>query len=132
MRIAKELIGKEVMDSDATFIGKVVDVDIEFENDKILDFSLIVSKKGIQETLNIKKGELVIPWDFVKAIGDKLILDYAFEKGVKDIKISDEFVESPVKSYEDGIVESPVKYNETDDLDLDEFEKELNDLKGRI
>lgn len=123
MRIANELIGKEVMDSDATFIGKVVDVDIEFENDKILDFSLIVSKKGIQETLNIKKGELVIPWDFVKAIGDKMILDYAFEKGVKkDIKISDEFVESSVEVNETNV----------DDLDLDEFEKELNDLKSRI
>lgn len=121
MRIAKELIGKEVMNSDATLVGKVVDVDIDFEDDKILDFSLIVSKKGIQETLNIKKGELVIPWDFVKTIGDKLILDYSFEKGV----------EKPIKVTDDGFEEEVVK-EVVDDFDLDEFEEELNDLKSRV
>lgn len=121
MRIIKELIGKEVMNSDATLVGKVVDVDIDFEDDKILDFSLIVSKKRIQETLNIKKGELVIPWDFVKTIGDKLILDYSFEKGV----------EKPIKVNDDEIVEDFVK-EVVDDFDLDEFEAELNDLKSRV
>ncbi|ADC47634.1 hypothetical protein mru_1784 [Methanobrevibacter ruminantium M1] len=76
MRIAKELIGKEVLGTDVTVMGKVVDVDIDVE-DNIIE-SIIVSKGGIQESLNISKSELVIPFDMISKIGDKILLKDAF------------------------------------------------------
>lgn len=121
MRIAKDLIGKEVMNSEASLIGKVIDIDLEFIDNEVDNLSLIVSKKGIQETLNIKKGELVIPWDFVKKIGDKLILDYDFEGKVKSSNdINDSF-----GNVDDVDIEE-------EDLDLDEFEEELNNLRSKL
>lgn len=126
MRIAKELIGKEVMNSEASLVGKVIDIDLEFVDNEVNGLSLIVSKKGIQETLNIKKGELVIPWDFVKKIGDKLILDYNFEGNVKSSKVkSSDDIKDNFVNVDDVDVEE-------DDLDLDKFEEELNDLRSRV
>ncbi|MCQ2964059.1 MAG: PRC-barrel domain-containing protein [archaeon] len=117
MRIAKELIGKEVMNSEASLVGKVIDIDLEFVDNEVNNLSLIVSKKGIQETLNIKKGELVIPWDFVKKIGDKLILDYNFEGNVKSSK---------VKSSDD------INDNFGNVEDVDVEEEELDELRSRV
>ncbi len=104
MRISKELIGKVVMDSNALVIGQVSDVDLEFCNDKVSNISLIVSKGGIKETLNITKGEFVIPWSIIQAIGDKIILKNVFESDSSDI----------------------------DDLDLNKFEEEIIDLKSSL
>ena len=93
MRIVKELIGKEVLNADVTIMGKVVDLDVDFENETLE--ALIVSKGGIQETLNISKSEYVIPLDMVSTIGDKIILESAFfenedlnqmEKEIQDLK----------------------------------------------
>ena len=61
MRIVKELVGKEVLGNDIMSMGKVVDVDIDLDENAIE--SIIVSKGGIQESLNISKSELVIPFD---------------------------------------------------------------------
>ena len=126
MRIAKELIGKEVMNSEASLVGKVIDIDLEFVDNEINNLSLIVSKKGIQETLNIKKGELVIPWDFVKKIGDKLILDYNFEGNVKSSKVKSS------EDIKDNFVNVENVNVEEDDLDLDKFEEELDELRSRV
>ncbi|MDO5850230.1 MAG: PRC-barrel domain-containing protein [Methanobacteriaceae archaeon] len=106
MRISKELIGKEVLNSDVSLAGKVVDVDINFDNNN--EISLIVSKKGIQESLNIKKGELVIPLDLVERMGEKIILKSNLEDGNTDLKSDD------------------------DDLDFEKFEDEINELKARL
>ena len=78
MRIVKELIGKEVLATDVTVMGKVVDVDIDDE-DWVIE-SIIVSKGGIQQTLNIRKSELVIPFDTISKIGDKVILKDIFDE----------------------------------------------------
>ncbi len=126
MRIAKELIGKEVMNSEASLVGKVIDIDLEFVDNEVNSLSLIVSKKGIQETLNIKKGELVIPWDFVKKIGDKLILDYNFEGNVKSSKVKSS------DDIKDNFVNVENVNVEEDDLDLDKFEEELDELRSRV
>ncbi len=126
MRIAKELIGKEVMNSEASLVGKVIDIDLEFVDNEVNGLSLIVSKKGIQETLNIKKGELVIPWDFVKKIGDKLILDYNFEGNVKSSKVKSS------EDINDNFVNVENVNVEEDDLDLDKFEEELDELRSRV
>ena len=91
MRIVKELIGKEVLATDVTVMGKVVDIDIDDEDGTIE--SLIVSKGGIQETLGIRNSELVVPFDTVSKIGDKVILKDIFdddfsqmEEEIEDLK----------------------------------------------
>ncbi|WP_297980095.1 PRC-barrel domain-containing protein [uncultured Methanobrevibacter sp.] len=91
MRIVKELVGKEVLGTDITHMGKVIDVDVDIEEQTIE--SIIVSKGGIQETLNINKGELVVPFDSIQKIGDKIILKDAFdadldnfEQEIQDLK----------------------------------------------
>ena len=91
MRIVKDLVGKEVLGHDITSMGKVVDIDVNVE-DEVIE-SIIVSKGGIQETLNISKSELVIPFDMVDKIGDKVILKDVFddeftqmEKDIEDLK----------------------------------------------
>jgi sporulation protein YlmC with PRC-barrel domain len=72
MRIVEEIIGKEVLDSSAVIIGKVKDVEVDFET-KSLD-AFILGKGGISEGLGISKGETVVPYDMVKKIGDKILL----------------------------------------------------------
>ena len=78
MRIVKELVGKEVLGNDIMSMGKVVDVDIDLDENAIE--SIIVSKGGIQESLNISKSELVIPLDMINKIGDKIILKDVFDE----------------------------------------------------
>ena len=78
MRIVKELVGKEVLGNDIMSMGKVVDVDIDLDENAIE--SIIVSKGGIQESLNISKSELVIPFDMISKIGDKIILKDVFDE----------------------------------------------------
>lgn len=77
MKIVKELIGKEVINRDAVIVGKISD--IEFDPDTQVIESLILKKGGISETLNISKGENVIPFDLIESIGDKIILRDSFE-----------------------------------------------------
>lgn len=91
MRIVKELVGKEVLGNDVKVMGKVVDVDFDIDEETIE--SIIVTKGGIQETLNISKSELVIPFDTISKIGDKVILkdifdeDFAqMEEEIEDLK----------------------------------------------
>ncbi len=91
MRIVKDLVGKEVLANDATLMGKVIDVDIDDEEGTIE--SIIVSKGGIQETLNIRKSELVVPFDTIGKIGDKVIIKDIFdddfsqmEEEIEDLK----------------------------------------------
>ena len=78
MRIVKELVGKEVLGTDIMIMGKVVDVEVDLE-DNLIE-SIIVSKGGIQESLNISKSELVIPFDMISKIGDKIILKDVFDE----------------------------------------------------
>ena len=84
MRIVKELVGKEVLGTDIKIMGKVVDVDIDME-DNVIE-SIIVSKGGIQESLNISKSELVIPFDMIHKIGDKVILKDVFDEDFAQIE----------------------------------------------
>ena len=91
MRLVKELVGKEVLGNDIMSMGKVVDVEVDLEDNFIE--SIIVSKGGIQESLNISKSELVIPFDMISKIGDKIILKDIFnedlaqmEEEIEDLK----------------------------------------------
>lgn len=72
MRIVEEIIGKEVLDSSATIIGKVKDVEVNMETNEIEAF--VLGKGGISEGLGISKGETIVPFDMVSRIGDKILL----------------------------------------------------------
>ncbi|MCK9151245.1 PRC-barrel domain-containing protein [Methanobacterium alcaliphilum] len=77
MRIVEEIIGKEVLDSSATIIGKVKDVETDPETQKIE--ALVLGKGGISEGLGLSKGETIVPYDMVKKIGDKVLLKSGVE-----------------------------------------------------
>ena len=84
MRIVKELVGKEVLGNDIMSMGKVVDVEVDLEDNFIE--SIIVSKGGIQESLNFSKSELVIPFDMISKIGDKIILKDIFDEDLAQME----------------------------------------------
>ncbi len=75
MRIKDEIIGKEVVDINAIVIGKVKDVDVDFETQTFEAF--IVGKGGI--SLRASDSEIVIPYEKVKTIGDKVLLKGTLE-----------------------------------------------------
>jgi len=77
MKIVENIIGKEVVNTDAKLIGKVVDVELDEDTNEIE--SLILKKGGISETLNISKSEDVIPYDMISRIGDKILLKDTFD-----------------------------------------------------
>ncbi|MCG2829349.1 PRC-barrel domain-containing protein [Methanothermobacter sp. K4] len=72
MRIVEEIISKEVLDSSATVIGKVKDVEVDIESQTIE--ALVLGKGGISEGLGLSKGETIVPYEMVKKIGDKILL----------------------------------------------------------
>lgn len=84
MRVVGELVGKEVLSSDVRLMGKVIDVDFD-DLDATVE-SIIVSSGGIQETLNIRKSELVVPFDMIEKIGDKIILKDLFDDEFSQIE----------------------------------------------
>ncbi len=84
MRVVGELVGKEVLSSEIKLMGKVIDVDFD-DLDATVE-SIIVSSGGIQETLNIRKSELVVPFDMIEKIGDKIILKDLFEDEFSQIE----------------------------------------------
>ena len=84
MRVVGELVGKEVLSSEIKLMGKVIDVDFD-DLDATVE-SIIVSSGGLQETLNIRKSELVVPFDMIEKIGDKIILKDLFEDEFSQIE----------------------------------------------
>lgn len=77
MRILADIIKKEVIDSDMRIIGKVIDVKMDKDTFEVTD--LVIKKTGLSESMKFN-GENVVPVDFVRVIGDKIIL-----KSVDDI-----------------------------------------------
>ncbi len=73
MRVKDEIIGKEVVDNSGISIGNVTDVEVDFET-QILE-TFIVGKGGILQSLGISRKETVVPYDMVKLIGDKVLLN---------------------------------------------------------
>ena len=72
MKIKEEMIGKEVVDVNAMTVGKVKDVEANFESKAIESF--LVGNGGILERLGSSKNDIVIPLHMVVAIGDKIIV----------------------------------------------------------
>lgn len=72
MKIKEGMIGKEVVDVNAMVIGKVKDVEANFESRTIEAF--LVGGGGILESLGSSKNYIIIPLHMVVAIGDKIIV----------------------------------------------------------
>ena len=62
---AKELIGKEVLDSEARRVGKVVDLDLDMAEARL---------KNIEVKAGLMKG-FIIGLDKINLVGDKIILN---------------------------------------------------------
>jgi len=73
LRIIEEIIGKEVLDGSAIVIGRVKDVEVNAETNVIEAF--VVSKGGISESLGLSGNEEIVPFENVKQIGDKILLE---------------------------------------------------------
>ncbi len=72
MRINEHLKGKEVIDSHGMVLGKVKDIELNWDSNLIE--AIILGGGGISESLGLSKDEQVIPYDMVKQIGDKILL----------------------------------------------------------
>lgn len=72
MRVLEDIIGKEVIDNSAAIIGKIKDVEFNFETREIE--AIVINKGGISENLGISKGETIVPYDMIRSMGDKILL----------------------------------------------------------
>lgn len=72
LRMKEEIIGKEVVDINAMVIGKVKDLEANFQTKSVEAF--IVGKGGLLESLGSSKNDIIIPLEMVVAIGDKIIV----------------------------------------------------------
>jgi sporulation protein YlmC with PRC-barrel domain len=70
--IRKEIIGKEVVDTSGVVVGKIEDVEVDFETQTLEAF--MVTKGGILEGIGRSSGGTRIPYGNVKTIGDKVLL----------------------------------------------------------
>ncbi|MCD7781328.1 MAG: PRC-barrel domain-containing protein [Methanosphaera sp.] len=87
----KKMIGKEVLDNSATIMGKIKDVEIDTASNKIE--SIIVSKGGLSESMGISKSEIIVPFEMIKRIGDKIILKQTIDEAedlIKELELEDE------------------------------------------
>lgn len=73
MKIKDELIGKEVLDSTGREIGKVDDVDVDFDSDRI--DSIILHEGG-----RLRGRDRVVPYSMVETVGERIILKKSGER----------------------------------------------------
>ena len=77
LRIMEDIIGKEVLDGSAMIIGRVKDIELNAETNQMEAF--VISKGGISESLGLSGNDLIIPFERVKQIGDKILLESEIE-----------------------------------------------------
>lgn len=73
MRIIKDIIGKEVLNGSADIIGHVKDIEVNIETNELEAF--IVTKGGISESLGLSNNEILIPFERISQLGDKILLE---------------------------------------------------------
>ncbi|MDO5852022.1 MAG: PRC-barrel domain-containing protein [Methanobacteriaceae archaeon] len=88
MRIMNDIIGKEVLDNSASIIGKVKDVEIDTSANKLE--SLLVKKGGFSESIGISKNEVIVPFEMIDKVGDKILLKRTIDEAellIKELEI---------------------------------------------
>lgn len=73
MKVKDELIGKEVLDSTGHELGKVDDVDVDFDSDRI--DSIILHEGG-----RLRGRDRVIPYSMVETVGERILLKKSGER----------------------------------------------------
>ena len=73
MRIMEKIIGKEVIDNSALILGRVKDIEVNIKTNEIE--ALILGKGGIAESLGLSNSEVIISYDIIKEIGDKILIN---------------------------------------------------------
>jgi sporulation protein YlmC with PRC-barrel domain len=68
----KEIVGKEVLDSNGIIIGVVQDIEVNFTTKEME--SLVVGKGGISASLGLSKSEIIVSFELIKIIGDRILL----------------------------------------------------------
>ncbi|MCI5867128.1 MAG: PRC-barrel domain-containing protein [Methanosphaera sp.] len=75
MRLNK-IIGKEVLNEKGSVVGKVTDIEIDTASNRIEN--IVISpknkEKGLTASFMKPKGEVLIPYENIKKIGDMIIL----------------------------------------------------------
>ncbi len=72
MRVNEQIKGKEVVDSSGMLVGKVKDVELNWDDNHIE--AIVLGQGGISESLGLSKDENIIQYDMIKQIGDKILL----------------------------------------------------------
>lgn len=72
MRVNEQIKGKEVVDSSGMLVGKVKDVEVNWDDNHIE--AIVLGKGGISESLGLSKDENIIHYNLIKKIGDKILL----------------------------------------------------------
>ena len=111
MRINEQLKGKEVIDSSGMVLGKVKDIEINWDENQIV--VIVLGNGSVLESLGLSKDEKVIPYDMVNHIGDKILL----KEG-----IGGQESEPKSEAHESG----------TEESEDDSFQASLNKIKNRI
>jgi sporulation protein YlmC with PRC-barrel domain/uncharacterized protein YbjQ (UPF0145 family) len=71
-KVVRQIIGKEVIDSSGMVVGKVKDIEVNWDNSEIE--SIVLGKSSISESLGLSKKEFVIPYEEVEQFGDKILI----------------------------------------------------------
>ena len=73
MKVKDELIGKEVLDSKGHELGKVDDIDVDFDSDRIE--SIILHEGG-----RLRGRDRVIPYSMIETVGERILLKKSGER----------------------------------------------------
>ncbi|MEN6552151.1 MAG: PRC-barrel domain-containing protein [Methanobacterium sp.] len=73
MKVKDELIGKEVLDSKGHELGKVDDIDVDFDSDRI--DSIILHEGG-----RLRGRDRVIPYSMIETVGERILLKKSGER----------------------------------------------------
>lgn len=71
-KVVRQIIGKEVIDRSGMVVGKVKDIEVNWDNNEIE--SIVLGKGSISESLGLSKKEFVIPYEEVEQFGDKILI----------------------------------------------------------
>ncbi len=74
MRIKDDLIGREVLDSNGHEIGKVDDIDVDFDSERI--DAIILHEGGM-----LRGKDTIIPFTMIETVGERVILKKESEGG---------------------------------------------------
>lgn len=71
-KVVGQIIGKEVIDSSGMVVGKVKDIEVNWDNNEVE--AIVLGKGSISESLGLSKEEVIIPYEEAEQFGDKILI----------------------------------------------------------